>query len=131
MPRFGELEAVIMERVWAADGPVRVRDVVEDLQRDRKIAYTTVQTVMEILRRKGWLEREKDGRAHRYWSPATADDYTAQLMDEALEQAPDRSSALMRFVERMDPAEAEQLHDALGRARSQDGAQSGDGAGSR
>jgi predicted transcriptional regulator len=118
MPRFGDLEAVIMERVWAADGPVRVRDVVEELQKDREIAYTTVQTVMEILRRKGWLERAKDGRAHRYWSPATPDDYAAQLMDEALEQVPDRSSALLRFVERMDPAEVEQLRRALEGARS-------------
>jgi predicted transcriptional regulator len=117
MPRFGELEAVIMERVWAADGPVMVRDVVEDLRRDREIAYTTVQTVMEILRRKGWLEREKAGRAHRYWSPATPDDYSAQLLDEALAQASDRSSALVRFVERMDTAEAEQLRQALDRAK--------------
>lgn len=124
MPRFGDLEAAIMQRVWAADGPVRVRDVVDDLQTDREIAYTTVQTVMEILRRKGWLDREKDGRANRYWSPATADDYTAQLMDEALDQAPDRSSALMRFVERMDPSEAEQLRRALDEARSQDRAKS-------
>jgi predicted transcriptional regulator len=131
MPRFGELEAVIMERVWAADGPVRVRDVVDDLRRDRDIAYTTVQTVMEILRRKGWLERERDGRANRYWSPATADDYTAQLMDEALEQAPDRSSALLRFVERMDPTEIEQLRQALGRARSEHGAGSRDGTETR
>jgi predicted transcriptional regulator len=131
MPRFGELEAVIMERVWAADRPVRVRDVLDDLRNDRQIAYTTVQTVMEILRRKGWLDREKDGRAHRYWSPATADDYTAQLMDEALEQAPDRSSALLRFVERMDSAEAEQLRHALGRARSQGQASLQDGPGSR
>jgi predicted transcriptional regulator len=131
VPRFGELEAVIMERVWAADGPVRVRDVVEDLRQNREIAYTTVQTVMEILRHKGWLEREKDGRAHRYWAPATADDYTAQLMDEALDQAPDRSSALMRFVERMDPDEVEQLRRAVDQARSQHDVGSQDGAGSR
>lgn len=117
MSRFGDLEAAIMERVWAAGDGVRVRDVVEELRREREIAYTTVQTVMEILRRKGWLTREKDGRAHRYRAAATRDDYTAQLVDEALEQAPDRTAALVRLVQRMDPAEAAELQRALSEAR--------------
>lgn len=113
MSRFGDLEAAIMERVWAADDGVRVRDVVEELRRDRQIAYTTVQTVMEILRRKGWLVREKEGRAHRYRPTATRDEYTARLVDEALEQAPDRTAALVHLVERMDPAEVAELRRAL------------------
>src|SRR6266567_2358688 len=113
MARFGDLEAVIMDRVWAAEGGVLVRDVVDDLNRQREIAYTTVQTVMEILRRKGWLSREREGRAHRYMAAATRDDYTAGLMDEALGQVPDRAAALLRFVERMEPAEIEELRRAL------------------
>jgi predicted transcriptional regulator len=117
VPRFGDLEEAIMDRVWAAEGPVRVRDVLEDLQRDREIAYTTVQTVMEILRRKGWLERQKDGRAHRYWATASRADYTAQLMDEALSGSSDPGAALVRFVERMDAGEVAQLRAALEQAR--------------
>lgn len=118
MSRFGELEEAIMDRVWAADGPVRVREVLEGLRRDRDIAYTTVQTVMEILRRKGWLEREKDGRAHRYQATASRADYTARLMDEALAASPDRSAALVRFIEGMDAAEVAELREALGTARA-------------
>jgi predicted transcriptional regulator len=117
MARFGELEAEIMDRVWAAENGVLVREVVDDLNREREIAYTTVQTVMEILRRKGWLSREREGRAHRYLAAATRDDYLAQLMNEALDQVPDRAAALLRFVERMDPAEIEELRQALGAAR--------------
>jgi predicted transcriptional regulator len=116
--RFGELEEAIMDRVWAADGPVRVREVLEGLRRDREIAYTTVQRVMEILRRKGGLDREKDGRAHRYQATAARADYTARLMDEALAESPDRSAALVRFIEGMDAAEVAQLRDALRRARA-------------
>ena len=63
MRRFGELEAVIMDRLWQRGSPALVRDVVEDLQRDRTVAYTTVMTVMENLHRKGWLRRDRDGRA--------------------------------------------------------------------
>jgi predicted transcriptional regulator len=110
---FGELEAAIMDRVWAAGEPVRVRQVVDELLRDRDIAYTTVQTVMEILRRKGWLAREKRGRAAYYWAAASREDYTARLMDEALATAPDRTAALARLFGRMDPAEAAELRKAL------------------
>src|ERR1051326_7193900 len=65
MRQFGELEAVIMERLWEWGRPALVREVVDDLARDRSIAYTTVMTVMENLHRKGWLRRQRDGRAWR------------------------------------------------------------------
>jgi predicted transcriptional regulator len=57
MRRFGELEAVIMDRLWEQGRPMLVREMVEDLRGDRPLAYTTVMTVMENLHRKGWLRR--------------------------------------------------------------------------
>src|SRR5206468_2997778 len=60
MRRFGELEAVIMDRLWERGRPALVREMVEDLREDRALAYTTVMTVMDNLYRKGWLRR---GRA--------------------------------------------------------------------
>src|SRR6201981_329270 len=66
MRRVGELEAVIMERLWEWGRPALVREVVDDLHGDRPLAYTTVMTVMENLHRKGWLRRERDGRAGGY-----------------------------------------------------------------
>jgi predicted transcriptional regulator len=124
MARFGELEAAIMDRVWAADGPVRVREVTETLRGDREIAYTTVQTVMEILHRKKWLSREKDGRAFRYSATASPEEYTARLMSEALDDAPDRSASLLRFAEGLDETEAAKLRAALDGARGRRGAAS-------
>ena len=44
MRQFGELEAVIMHRLWAWGRPALVREMVDDLQKDRQIAYTTVMT---------------------------------------------------------------------------------------
>ena len=49
MRQFGELEAVIMNRLWAWGRPALVREMVDDLQKDRQIAYTTVMTVMDNL----------------------------------------------------------------------------------
>src|SRR6266702_368578 len=93
MRRFGELEAVIMDRLWEGERPVLVREMVDALHDDRALAYTTVMTVMENLYRKGWLRRERDGRAWRYEPTRSRSSYTAALMSdaallrEALEQA--------------------------------------------
>src|SRR5216683_6996588 len=113
---FGELEAAIMDRIWQAGRPVLVREIWADLRPEREPAYNTVLTVVEILYRKGWLEREKDGRAYRYRATVTSEDYTAGLMGEALEASPDRVAALRSFVEHIDPAEARQLRRMLDKA---------------
>src|SRR5689334_19239770 len=87
MARFGDLEAAIMDVVWAADAPVRVREVADRLNQDRPLAFNTVQTVMEILFRKGWLARSRDGRAYLYVAGRTRDEYAAGLLAEALSAA--------------------------------------------
>ena len=113
MRGFGDLEAVIMDRLWTWNRPTTVREVLDDLQTYRDIAYTTVMTVMDNLHRKGALTREKDGRAWRYLPARSRDDYAAQLLSSVLDEAGDRSETLMRFVSRMRASEAEALRRAL------------------
>ena len=116
MRRFGELEAVIMDRLWEWERPVLVREMVDALHDDRALAYTTVMTVMENLYRKGWLRRERDGRAWRYEPVLTRQAYTARLMHEALAVSDDRAGVLARFVAEIDPADAAALAAALAEA---------------
>src|ERR1700760_727661 len=85
MRQFGELEAVIMDRLWDRGRPALVREVLDDLRKDRPLAYTTVMTVMENLHRKGWLRRERDGRAWRYEPAGSRSGHTAALMSAPLE----------------------------------------------
>lgn len=115
MRSFGDLEAAIMDRIWSAGQPQLVRDVQQALTPER--AYNTVLTVVDILYRKGWLVREKDGRAYRYRAAVTREDYTAGLMREVLAASSDRAATLRRFAERIAPDEAEQLREALEQAR--------------
>src|SRR5215470_16619316 len=122
MRQFGELEAVIMDRLWEWGRPALVREVVDDLGRDRSIAYTTVMTVMENLHRKGWLRRQRDGRAWRYEPTGSRSGYTAALMSEALATNPDRRTALAHFVLQMSPHDAALLQQALDQARGRPGA---------
>ena len=116
MRRFGELEAVIMERLWERGRPALVREILDDLRGDRDIAYTTVMTVMDNLHRKGWLRRERDGRAWRYEPTGSRSGYTAGLMSDALETSTDRRRALAHFALQMSPHDAAVLRDALDQA---------------
>jgi predicted transcriptional regulator len=118
MRQFGELEAEIMDRLCEWGGPALVREVVEDLRKDRPLAYTTVMTVMENLHRKGWLRRQRDGRAWRYEPTGSRSGYTAALMAEALATSEDRRTALAHFVLQMSPHDAALLQQALDQART-------------
>ncbi|MBV9856468.1 MAG: BlaI/MecI/CopY family transcriptional regulator [Streptosporangiaceae bacterium] len=117
MHQFGELEAPIMDRLWELGRPALVREVADTLRPDRPPAYTTVMTVLENLYRKGWLRRERDGRAWRYTPTRSRSDYTAALMQEALDANPDRRTALAHFVLQLGPHDAALLQQALDQAR--------------
>jgi predicted transcriptional regulator len=119
MRRFGELEAVIMDRLWQMGRPLLVREMVDELHPDRALAYTTVMTVMDNLYRKGWLRRERDGRAWRYEPTGSRSGYTAALMNDALATSTDRRTALAHFALEMSPQDAALLRDALDRALGQ------------
>ena len=60
-----EQELEIMKIVWRR-GSSTVRDVYEDLLEQRKIAYTTVMTMMGILEQKGHLKKSSEERAYVY-----------------------------------------------------------------
>jgi predicted transcriptional regulator len=110
---FGDLEAVIMHRVWDHEGPVTVRDLFDELREERSIAYTTVMSTMDNLHRKGWLDRERDGKAYRYTAVANREEYSARLMREALAEAGDTEAVLSHFVAQMDGEQSQVLREVL------------------
>jgi predicted transcriptional regulator len=112
---FGDLEAEIMHRVWAHDGPVTVRELFDEMRTQRAIAYTTVMSTMDNLHRKGWLSRDKDGKAYRYTAVASREEYSARLMREAMAEAGDTEAVLSHFVAQMDGEQSQVLADVLRR----------------
>ena len=58
-------ELAIMDIIWERR-EATVRDVHDALNRRRKVAYTTVMTLMSILATKGHLTRRRDERAYVY-----------------------------------------------------------------
>ena len=58
-------ELEIMKIVWQRDS-VTVRDVYEELLKRRKVAYTTVMTMLKILEQKSYLKKTQVDRAYVY-----------------------------------------------------------------
>ena len=115
MRDLGELEAEVMRRLWDWDRACTVREILEDLAPNRRLAYTTVMTVLDNLHTKGFVTREAAGRAYSYTSVRSREEHTADLISVALERSDDRAASLLRFVERLDPAELAVLRESLAR----------------
>ncbi|HTA67978.1 MAG TPA: BlaI/MecI/CopY family transcriptional regulator [Bryobacteraceae bacterium] len=64
-PTLTEQELEIMKIVWERERAT-VRDVYESLLERRKIAYTTVMTMMNILEQKKYLRKSAEDRAYIY-----------------------------------------------------------------
>jgi predicted transcriptional regulator len=109
---LGELETEIMRRLWQRATPTTVRELVDELQGDREIAYTTVMTVLDNLFKKGWLRRELDGRAYRYEPVSSGDEYSARLMRGALDSSPDHVAAFAHFLQQLPPEQVQALEEA-------------------
>ncbi len=76
---LGELESEIMEIVWQSNEPVSVKAVAEMLQKDRKIAYTTVMTIMGRLVDKGLLKRKESSKAYSYQPAYSKDKFLTRI----------------------------------------------------
>ena len=109
MRGLGDLEAAVMDVMWRRKTPATVRDVLEQLNKRRQLAYTTVMTVMDNLFNKGLLARTMVGRAWLYEPVLTRAEYTAQIMRNVLGSAGDRSAAMAHFVAAMTPEESQEL----------------------
>jgi predicted transcriptional regulator len=108
---LGDLERVVMERLWAADGPVAATELRDGLA-DRGLALTTVHTVLTRLEQKGFVLHD-EGRPRRFRPRASREEHAAELMHEVLGQAADRQAVLARFVGSVDEDEARMLRELL------------------
>jgi len=120
---FGELEAVIMDRIWSRDAATSttVREIFDELAAERHIAYTTVMSTMDNLHGKGWLARQRDGKAYRYWATLSREEHSARLMRDALDGGGRSDLVLSHFIEQIGPEESARLRVALRRLEKRTG----------
>jgi len=70
---LGELQRAVMEVVWR-HGEASVHDVLREVSRHKKLAYTTVLTVMQKLEKAGWLEHRNEGKSYVYTPTASREE---------------------------------------------------------
>jgi predicted transcriptional regulator len=80
---LGELETAVMELLWR-EARLTVNQVEERLQQRRQIAHTTVLTTLDRMHRKGYLTREKKGKAFVYAPRYTREEFERGLAQEVL-----------------------------------------------
>lgn len=74
-----------MKVVWLRKSAT-VRDVYEQLLERRKIAYTTVMTMMKILESKGYLKKRQQDRAFVYRPTHRQDEVIGKMIREFIDR---------------------------------------------
>ena len=80
---LGDLESAVIEILWA-ESRLTVVEVEERLRRGREIAHTTVLTTLDRMHRKGYLTREKQGKAFVYAPGYTREEFERAMAQEVL-----------------------------------------------
>lgn len=75
----------VMQGAWDLEKPVTVRDILEHLHPDGGKAYTTIQTVMNILEKKKLLSRRKTGLVNFYTPTLSREDITRGEMSRLVD----------------------------------------------
>jgi predicted transcriptional regulator len=91
-----DVELELMTILWRK-GEGTVNDVIENLSKDRDLAYTSVSTIMRILEQKKILKTRKEGRGHIYIPVLMKEEFEKKtllhVVDKVFEGAP---SALVK-----------------------------------
>jgi predicted transcriptional regulator len=114
-----DLELEILKVIWDR-GQATVREVFVEMAKQRKIAYTTVLTMMGVLENKGHLSKKAGDRAYVYSPTQPKDQMMGKMVDEFVQRVFNGSPKplLVHLVENPEiPAEDLQEIERLLRAR--------------
>jgi len=85
-PKPTEAELEILNILWTR-GPSTVRDVHEEVSRNKNAQYTTVLKTMQIMAEKGLLRRDERQRAHVYAATKPREWTQKQIAGDLLQRA--------------------------------------------
>jgi predicted transcriptional regulator len=91
-PTLTPQELAVMKEVWQRN-QATVRDVYEALREHRRIAYTTVMTVMNVLEDKGYLRKTKNDRAYLYTPTRPRQQVVGQMVNDFVNRVFDGAAA--------------------------------------
>lgn len=104
---LGELEASVLAMLWDA-GELATPEVFNRVGKPRKLAYTTILTVLQRLHRKGLVSRRDQGKAHVYAAALSREQFAerrGEVMASAMVGLGKAGlSAFLTEANRLDPA---------------------------
>ena len=104
-----ELELEILKILWQK-GPLSVREMQEALDVVRKLAYTSVMTMMNIMAKKGYLKRSKKGKSFIYTPRVKEAETTKGILGDMINRVFEGSTmAVMVNLLEADEVEADEL----------------------
>ena len=83
-----------MKVIWQRE-KATVRDVYETLRAKRRIAYTTVMTMMNVLEEKGYLEKKRVDRAFVYRPTRPQQQVVRQMVTDFVDRVFDGAAAAL------------------------------------
>ena len=120
---MGTAELEVLKVLWDR-GPNTVREVLNLLRaRGRRIAYTTAQTLLTRLERKGFVKSDKSDLAHVFRASLTRDRVARSRLKSLVAQLYDgeAGSLVLHLVrtERLTPEDIDQLQELIDRLESE------------
>jgi len=113
-----ELELEILKISWR-QGPATVRQVRDQLNKLRPLAYTSVMTVMNIMVKKGYLQRSKQGVSYVYRSRISRQTSTRRMLSDLVDRVFDGSASavMLNLLETadIDQSDLQELHELINR----------------
>jgi predicted transcriptional regulator len=122
-----DLEYAVLAKLWEL-GVASVRERHEQLGQRERLVYTTTAKVVDRLREKGLIQRQRDGRAFIYRPRVAREEVESARARNAVSRlfgaAPHAAvAALVEAVDAVDPGLLDELERVVAaRRRSKDGA---------
>jgi BlaI family penicillinase repressor len=116
LPKLSQLELRIMQTLWDK-GPSSIREMLEAFPKDQRLAYTTVQTVVNRLERKKAVRRiDKVSNAHIFEAVISRGSAQHRMIDELVASFGGKPLPIMtHLIEsgRLSPEEVREAQKAL------------------
>ena len=114
---LGGTEMEVLREVWAL-GQATARQVHDRILARRRVAYTTVMTVLKNLADKGYLRYEPEGTAYVYSAARPAEEVQATVLSGILDKVFGGSAAslvqALARQETLSPAERDEIRQLIG-----------------
>lgn len=112
MNGLGNLEARVMDVLWATTDALSVRDILDRMP-DSSYAYTTILTVVTHLHEKEWVARIKHRRAYLYRPVHSRAEATSLMLREIIDASKDPEAVLLHFARTVTDTESQALQRGL------------------